>query len=124
MKPPERMPIINMTLLSKPLISMMQRRNGSRPRQQVIQRDNAMSRIFSSAARISDMNELAGLHALSAGHAGGKLRPGPVGVAIALYDIWRRLPPKQRKLALQLARKHGPTAAKKLMQVQRARRGR
>ena len=54
----------------------------------------------------------------------GKFRPGPVGVAITLFDLWRRLPPKQRKLALQLARKHGPKAAKKLMQFQRARRGR
>jgi hypothetical protein len=31
------------------------------------------------------------------------------------------LPPKQRKLALQLARKHGPKAAAKLMEFQRAR---
>lgn len=54
----------------------------------------------------------------------GKLRPGPIGVAITLFDLWRRLPPKQRKLALQLARKHGPKAAKKVMQYQRARRGR
>jgi hypothetical protein len=54
----------------------------------------------------------------------GKIRPGPIGVAITIFDIWRRLPPKQRKLAVQLARKHGPKAAMKLMQVQRARRGR
>jgi hypothetical protein len=54
----------------------------------------------------------------------GKFRPGPIGVAIAMFDVWRRLTPKQRKLALKLARKHGPTAAKKLMQFQRARRGR
>ena len=54
----------------------------------------------------------------------GNFRPGPGGVAITLFDLWRRLPPKQRKLAVQLARKHGPKAAKKLMQVQRARRGR
>jgi hypothetical protein len=53
----------------------------------------------------------------------GRFRPGPVGVAITLYDIWRRLPPKQRKLALQLARKHGPRAASKLIQLQRSRRG-
>jgi hypothetical protein len=52
----------------------------------------------------------------------GKLRPGPVGVAIALWDIWRRLPPRQRKLAIKLARKHGPAAAKKLVEFQRARR--
>jgi len=54
----------------------------------------------------------------------GKLRPGPIGVAIAMYDVWRRLSPRQRKLALKLARKHGPKAAKKLVQFQRARRGR
>ncbi len=54
----------------------------------------------------------------------GKLRPGPIGVAIAMYDVWRRLSPRQRKLALKLARKHGPNAAKKLAQFQRARRGR
>jgi hypothetical protein len=51
----------------------------------------------------------------------GKFRPGPIGVAITLFDLWRRLPPKQRKLALQLARKHGPKAAAKLMEFQRAR---
>jgi hypothetical protein len=54
----------------------------------------------------------------------GKLRPGPIGVAITLYDVWRRLPPKQRKQVLELARKHGPKAAAKLMALQRARRGR
>ena len=54
----------------------------------------------------------------------GKFRPGPIGVAIAMYDVWRRLSPRQRKLALKLARKHGPKAAKKLAQFQRARRGR
>jgi hypothetical protein len=54
----------------------------------------------------------------------GKLRPGPVGVALTLYDLWRRLPPKQRKQALELARKHGPAVASKLIRLQRARRGR
>ena len=54
----------------------------------------------------------------------GKLRPGPVGVAIAMYDIWRRLPPRQRKQLMALARKHGPTVAKRVMQMQRGRRGR
>ena len=53
----------------------------------------------------------------------GKLRPGPVGVAIAMYDIWRRLPPRQRKQLMALARKHGPTVAKRLMEMQRGRRG-
>jgi hypothetical protein len=54
----------------------------------------------------------------------GKLRPGPVGVAITIYDIWKRLPPKQRKQVLDLMRKHGPALATKLVRMQRARRGR
>jgi hypothetical protein len=54
----------------------------------------------------------------------GKLRPGPVGVALAMVDIWRRLPPRQRKQLMALARKHGPTAARRVMDMQRARRGR
>jgi hypothetical protein len=53
----------------------------------------------------------------------GRLRPGPVGVALTLYDVWRRLPPKQRKQVLELARRHGPKAASKLLELQRARRG-
>jgi len=54
----------------------------------------------------------------------GKLRPGPVGLAVALYDVWRRLPRKQRKQLLALARKHGPQAAAKLMKARRTFRGR
>ena len=54
----------------------------------------------------------------------GKLRPGPVGVAIAMWDIWRRLPPRQRKQVVRLARKHGPAVAKRVVEMQRARRGR
>ncbi|HZS24627.1 MAG TPA: hypothetical protein VFA30_06515 [Gaiellaceae bacterium] len=53
-----------------------------------------------------------------------RLRPGPVGMAIALYNVWRRLPPAQRKQLVRLVRKHGPTVAAKVMQFQRARRGR
>ena len=54
----------------------------------------------------------------------GKLRPGPVGVALAMYDIWRRLPPRQRKQLMALARKHGPTVAKRVVEMQRTRRRR
>ncbi len=53
----------------------------------------------------------------------GKLRPGPVGVALALYDVWRRLTPKQRKQIVGLAREHGPKVAARLLEAQR-RRGR
>ena len=54
----------------------------------------------------------------------GRIRPGPVGIAITLFDVWRRLPPKQRKQVLSLALIHGPRAAQKLLEKQRTRRAR
>jgi hypothetical protein len=53
-----------------------------------------------------------------------KLRPGPVGIAITLYDVWRRLPPKQRQQVLMLARRYGPTAAMKVLALRRTMRSR
>ena len=51
-----------------------------------------------------------------------RLRPriGPLGVALTLYDVWRRLPPRQRKLVLELARKHGPKVAARALEIRRA----
>jgi hypothetical protein len=49
-------------------------------------------------------------------------RVGPVGVALTAYDIWRRLPPKQRQQVLNVARKHGPRIAAQM--VNRASRSR
>lgn len=49
-----------------------------------------------------------------------KLRPGIWGLAIAAYDVWKRLPPKQRKQALNLARKHGPKVAKQVVKARRS----
>ena len=37
---------------------------------------------------------------------------GPVGVALTAIDLWMRLPPRQRKLVMQMTRKHGPRVAK------------
>ena len=54
----------------------------------------------------------------------GRIRPGPIGIAITLFDVWRHLPPKQRKQVLSLALVHGPRAAAKLIEAQRKRRGR
>jgi hypothetical protein len=34
---------------------------------------------------------------------------GPVGLALTAWEIWRRIPPQQRKAILRSARKHGPT---------------
>ena len=38
-------------------------------------------------------------------------RPGAIGLALTAYDIWRRLPPSQRRRILAEARKHGPRIA-------------
>jgi hypothetical protein len=44
-------------------------------------------------------------------------RLGPVGVALTAWDIWRRLPPKQRKQVIAIARKHGPKVATRVLQA-------
>jgi hypothetical protein len=49
---------------------------------------------------------------------------GPVTAALTAYDVWRRLPPKQRKWLAQQARQHGPRLAKQALQAQRNRRKR
>ena len=40
-----------------------------------------------------------------------KLRPSPWALTIAVWDIWRRLPPQQRRQLVKLARQHGPKLA-------------
>ena len=49
-----------------------------------------------------------------------KLRLGGLGVALTAYDVWRRIPPAQRKLILAQARIHGPTIAKKAIAARKA----
>jgi hypothetical protein len=51
-----------------------------------------------------------------------KLRPTPWALTIAAWDIWRRLPPQQRRQLLRLARKHGPRVAGKAATAVRRRR--
>jgi hypothetical protein len=51
-------------------------------------------------------------------------RAGPLGIALTAWDLWRRLPPKQRKQMLRLARKHGPKVAARVMQAGRTYRDR
>jgi hypothetical protein len=43
-----------------------------------------------------------------------KLRPSAWALAVAAWDIYRRLPPKQRKKVHGLVIKHGPKVAKKV----------
>ena len=46
-----------------------------------------------------------------------KLRPTPWALAVAAWDVWRRLSPAQRQQAMSLARKHGPKVAKRIVQA-------
>jgi hypothetical protein len=39
-------------------------------------------------------------------------RAGPLGLALTAWDLWRRLPPRQRQMLMQQMRKHGPTVVK------------
>jgi hypothetical protein len=47
--------------------------------------------------------------------------PAPVGIALALWDVWRKLPPQQRQQVLALARKHGPTVASRIAKTRKRR---
>jgi hypothetical protein len=40
-----------------------------------------------------------------------KLRPTPWAITVVMWDIWRRLPPAQRRQLMRAARKHGPKLA-------------
>jgi hypothetical protein len=48
-------------------------------------------------------------------------RTGALGLALTAWDIWRRIPPKQRKLLMRQARKHGPLIAKRAVEYRRKR---
>ncbi len=54
----------------------------------------------------------------------GKFRPTPWALTIAAWDIYRRLPPAQRKQLVLLARKHGPRLAGQAAKVATGRRRR
>ena len=49
-------------------------------------------------------------------------RAGPVGIALTAIDVWRRLPPAQRKQILHLTRKQAPRAAAAAVKYWRGRR--
>jgi hypothetical protein len=51
-------------------------------------------------------------------------RAGPVGIALTAWDIWRRLPPRQRKQVINLARAYGPKVAAGAIRATAAYRGR
>ena len=49
-------------------------------------------------------------------------RMGPIGIALTAFDVWRRIPPKQRRRIIAEARKHGPRLAKAAVSRQQQRR--
>jgi hypothetical protein len=51
-------------------------------------------------------------------------RPGPMGLALTAFEVWRRLPPAQRRMLLDGARKQGPRAAAMALAYWRARAAR
>jgi hypothetical protein len=46
-------------------------------------------------------------------------RAGALGMALTVYDLWRKLPPAQRRQLMGLARRHGPTVASRIVQARR-----
>jgi hypothetical protein len=53
------------------------------------------------------------------------LRPtSPIGIALTAYELWRRLPPSQRRRLIEATRVHGPRLAAALVARRRATRGR
>jgi hypothetical protein len=51
-------------------------------------------------------------------------RLGPLGTALMLWDVWRRLSPGQRRWVTLQARTHGTRIVKQAMDAQKARRKR
>ncbi len=51
-----------------------------------------------------------------------KLRPTVWALAVGAFDVWRRLPKKQQKQAIGLARKHGPKIAKHIVKSRRGKK--
>jgi hypothetical protein len=51
-------------------------------------------------------------------------RAGPIGLVLTAWDVWRRIPPRQRKMIVKQARKHGPRLAARIVKAQQARRRR
>jgi hypothetical protein len=51
-------------------------------------------------------------------------RAGPLGIALTAWDIWRRLPPRQRKQIMNIARTHGPKVAARVMKARSQARAR
>jgi hypothetical protein len=50
----------------------------------------------------------------------GRIGPaGTIGAALTAWDLWRRIPPRHRKILLAQARTHGPRLVKKAYSASR-----
>lgn len=49
-------------------------------------------------------------------------RAGKIGLAFTLYELWKRLPPSQRRKLVQSARTQGPKLASRAIDARRKRR--
>jgi hypothetical protein len=49
-------------------------------------------------------------------------RPGAVGLALTAYDLWRKLPPSQRRMITAQARRYGPAVVAGAVRSARAAR--
>jgi hypothetical protein len=47
--------------------------------------------------------------------------PGPIGLALTALEVWRRLPPRQRRQILDATRKQAPRAAAAALRYWRGR---
>jgi hypothetical protein len=55
--------------------------------------------------------------------ARARLRPtSPLGIALTAYEVWRRLPPSQRRRLIVATRVHGPRLAAAIAAWRRASR--
>jgi hypothetical protein len=46
-------------------------------------------------------------------------RLGPLGLALTAWDVWRRLPPEQRRWVAAQAREQGPALAQRALRARR-----
>jgi hypothetical protein len=49
---------------------------------------------------------------------------GTLGLAMTIWDVWKRIPPQHRKRLIKQARKHGPKIAQRIVQAGADRRQR
>ncbi|HET9674867.1 MAG TPA: hypothetical protein VFP31_08635 [Gaiellaceae bacterium] len=49
-------------------------------------------------------------------------RPGAMGLALTAFEVWRRLPPAQRRMIVDATRKQAPRAAAAALTYWRARK--